>query len=156
MAVRIIKRMKDGHVAQMRRGANQAGPGYVGLPMNFAYYNMPSLTQNFPGGQGSEQGLESAKGISISGDMDTGTYAAPSVTVKSEDQKGVRLTYPLIPRAPAQGERVFAFADIRWNQKTSEVVYFVVEPEISQYDADLIDKAKKILEDRLDVDFFRL
>ncbi|MCK4714971.1 MAG: type II/IV secretion system ATPase subunit, partial [Candidatus Aenigmarchaeota archaeon] len=51
---------------------------------------------------------------------------------------------------------VYAYANIRWNRRASELLYYVVEPEISQYDLDVIDKTKKLLEEKLDIDFFKL
>ncbi|RLJ09179.1 MAG: hypothetical protein DRP15_04155, partial [Candidatus Aenigmatarchaeota archaeon] len=68
----------------------------------------------------------------------------------------VNVYYPLIPRFPKKGETVFAYANIRWDKKTAQLVYYVIEPKITELDKVIIGKTEKILEERLDVDFVKL
>jgi flagellar protein FlaI len=66
------------------------------------------------------------------------------------------LTYPLIPKKPAKGERVMAYARIFWDSKQSKYIYQVNEPEITQEMKNVLVKVKEILEQRLDITFNQL
>ncbi len=78
---------------------------------------------------------------------------------KSETQLDVRrinIIYPLIPRYPKKGERVFAYAHIRWSPKDASLVYYVVEPTLTEEDKKTLNEIKKIIMEKLDVDFSAL
>ncbi|MBU0530767.1 MAG: type II/IV secretion system ATPase subunit, partial [Nanoarchaeota archaeon] len=74
----------------------------------------------------------------------------------TELRKGLNLKYPLIPKKPAQGEIVYAQANIKWNPHINQLTYSVIEPPLTQYDLDVIRAIKTDLEERLDVDFTKL
>ncbi|MBI4019769.1 MAG: Flp pilus assembly complex ATPase component TadA, partial [Candidatus Aenigmarchaeota archaeon] len=69
---------------------------------------------------------------------------------------GFNVSYPLIPKQPRRGERVFAMANIRWDPASGEVIYNVIEPPLSAEDKQITEKIKKELEERLDIDFIKL
>ncbi len=75
---------------------------------------------------------------------------------KPESLKGINITYNLIPRSPKKGEQILAYANIKWNPKMGEVVYYVIEPKITKADVEAIENVKRLLEERLDVDFIKL
>lgn len=75
---------------------------------------------------------------------------------RKEMQVGTNIFYSLIPRYPKKGERVFAYSNIKWDEKLQELVYDVIEPQITQADVELIERIKRDLEDRLDIDFTKL
>lgn len=77
-------------------------------------------------------------------------------TGKGESREGVNISYPLIPRDPKRGETIYAYAILRWEPDKGQVIYNVIEPDVSQNDLDIIEKAKRRLEEILDVDFYKL
>jgi flagellar protein FlaI len=87
-------------------------------------------------------------------------FANESMTLQKSpmQEHGVRLdlTYPLIPKKPAKGERVMAYARIFWDPKQSKYIYQVNEPEITQEMKNILEKVKEILEQRLDIQFNQL
>lgn len=74
----------------------------------------------------------------------------------TEEEERISMRYPLIPRSPAKGEPVFAYANIFWDKKSASYLYQVIEPELSRKLSDLLIKIKELLEERLDVDFSKL
>ncbi len=76
--------------------------------------------------------------------------------IKPEEEKTIRITYPLIPARPKKGEPVFAYAMIFWDERANKYVYQLVEPELSLKLREILDKIKDLLEQRLDVDFSKL
>jgi flagellar protein FlaI len=66
------------------------------------------------------------------------------------------LSYPLIPRDPKPGEKVFAFAKIYWDKRRQNYFYELVEPKIDERIKEIIEKIKDIIEQRLDVDLSKL
>lgn len=99
---------------------------------------------------------EETGGIEISTDVDFAKTIPPLPRRNGYNIKNVKMIYPLIPRNPAKGDKIYAYADIRWDKRTGELIYRVVEPQISKYDAEVIENVKKILEEKLDIDFFKL
>lgn len=86
----------------------------------------------------------------------------PELTPKSEiripirkmpeeriDLKQVNEWRPLIQ---IEGKN-FAWANIRWEPKEGALVYFVIEPPLTPEDQENIEKIKKLLEQKLDIDF---
>ncbi len=84
----------------------------------------------------------------------------PLTTPLSSDEKemlrGIDITYPLIPEAPARSERVYAYARIKWDGRRNELTYSVVEPAITDRERGIVEAVKRELEERLDIDFMRL
>ena len=72
------------------------------------------------------------------------------------EQQKISLTYPLIPKKPAKGEPIFAYAKISWDAENNRNFYQLVEPEISDKLKDLLKKIKDLLEEKLDIDFSKL
>jgi len=72
-----------------------------------------------------------------------------------EIKKGVTI-YPLIPRNPKKGEKIFAYARIFWDEKANKYVYQLVEPPLSDKIKSLMNKLRELLEQRLEVDFSKL
>jgi len=73
-----------------------------------------------------------------------------------EERKKISLTYPLIPRKPKKGEKIFAYVRIYWEPRQHKYIYEVVEPEITENLKKLMPKIKELLEEKLDVDFSKL
>ncbi len=65
----------------------------------------------------------------------------------------INVKYPLIPRNPKQGQKVFAYAHIRWSQKDYSLVYYVIEPKLTPREKSILEKVKKIIMERLDIEF---
>ena len=63
----------------------------------------------------------------------------------------ISLKYPLIPKKPKHGEKVFASAFIHWNG--NEYIYEVIEPKIGEYVKNVIKKIKEFIVDKIDVNF---
>jgi flagellar protein FlaI len=82
--------------------------------------------------------------------------AASKTAEELEELRSTRRQYNLIPYSPAKGEFVFAYATIEWSEAVGELVYTVHEPQITRYDLDVVEKVKRELEERLDVDFTKL
>ncbi len=72
------------------------------------------------------------------------------------DLRRIDIRYPLIPRKPKRGERVFAYAWIRWSSRDSALVYYVIEPQLSNEEKHLLERVKKIITEKLDVEFTAL
>ncbi|MEM5871777.1 MAG: type II/IV secretion system ATPase subunit [Candidatus Aenigmatarchaeota archaeon] len=93
-------------------------------------------------------------------EMEIPKTPTPLITPLSSEEKEmlrrVDITYPLIPEKPAKGEKVYAYARIKWEPQKNELVYYVVEPQISPKDKEIIEFVKRELEERLDIDFIRI
>jgi archaeal flagellar protein FlaI len=76
--------------------------------------------------------------------------------IEEEDTKIVKMRYPLIPNAPKQGERVFAWANIYFDQRYNELVYDVVEPPLTNDQKILIDEIKEYIQEKLDINFSQI
>jgi flagellar protein FlaI len=68
----------------------------------------------------------------------------------------VSLSYPLIPRSPKEGEKIFAFAKIYWDRRRQTYFYELVEPKLNDKMKETIKRIKELLEQRLDVDLSKL
>ena len=149
-ASRVMRRMREGYAAASRRREEQRPARqvpYIPYPYPQGYPELP------PAPRPPEK---RPAGIEISGELRPVT-SVPLVTESDKSRlSDINMVYPLIPRSPAQGESVYAYANIQWNRKLGELIYYVVEPRITQYDLDVIASTKKVLEERLDIDFFKL
>jgi flagellar protein FlaI len=81
------------------------------------------------------------------------------VKLSKKEEIGIKkepIVYPLIPKSPKKGEKIFAYARIFWDEKNSRYVYEVVEPPLSPKLKELMNKLKELLEQKLEVDFSKL
>ncbi|QGA80251.1 type II/IV secretion system ATPase subunit [Candidatus Nanohalobium constans] len=77
-------------------------------------------------------------------------------TTDDEDLTDVDITYPLVPADPDEGEMVYAWAHIHWNEREGELVYEVVEPERTPELDQKIEHITDIMERSFDIDFNQL
>ncbi len=63
-----------------------------------------------------------------------------------------RLSYPLIPRTAKSIDEAIAFADIHWDDKTEEMVYFLHEPKLDDIDKHALGQISKLLEEKLEIE----
>ncbi|MDY6770907.1 MAG: type II/IV secretion system ATPase subunit [Candidatus Nanohaloarchaea archaeon] len=74
-----------------------------------------------------------------------------------EDQaEDVSMQYPLIPSAPSQDERVFAWVDIQYHSNEDELIYRLHEPDLTQRMEEVLDEVENQLKEQIDVDFGQL
>jgi flagellar protein FlaI len=66
------------------------------------------------------------------------------------------MAYSLIPRKPGKNEPIFAYVKIYWVPELSRYVYQVVEPELTEKIAGIMNKIKDLLEQKLDINFAKL
>jgi flagellar protein FlaI len=155
VAKAIVRRMRDGCIAITREGSL---PQQV--PQNVPIQAAPQLYQYKAVAKEPEQAPQPPAVVGIQ--IAQAPEEVEAVTPVIRESKGarklqdLRMKYPLIPREPGKGEPVFALANIGWSSKAGELVYNVVEPSITAYDMEVIDNTKKILEEKLDIDFFKL
>jgi len=65
----------------------------------------------------------------------------------------MNIVYPLVPRKPARGENVLAYARIFWDEKQNRHIYQVIEPHMTAVLKEALVKVKEVLEQRLDIEF---
>jgi len=73
-----------------------------------------------------------------------------------EQKKDIDVRYPLIPNEPEQGERVFAWAHIFYDEINEELVYHLKEPDLDSSNQQVLNKVEDLLKERIDVDFAQL
>ena len=66
----------------------------------------------------------------------------------------ISIKYPLIP--PSSKGRVFASANIFWDDIRHEFVYRVMEPELSKENAEILKKVKEFIQEKINIDFTKL
>jgi flagellar protein FlaI len=71
-------------------------------------------------------------------------FEFPEVT----DIKKINVTYPLL--------EPFAYANIKWNEETKELMYYVIEPEMSKEENELLKKISDTLIELIEVDLSAL
>ncbi len=76
--------------------------------------------------------------------------------LKKESLHEIDVYYNLVPRFPKRGEKVFAYARIKWSPEKNQLVYSVIEPQLSQGDLEIMEETRRTLEERLDIDFIKL
>ncbi len=84
------------------------------------------------------------------------TYFRAEIKGEEMDKTKVNIIYPLIPRKPAKGQQVFAYANIKWSPRENALVYYLIEPALSDTEKELLNQIKSTLIERLDVDFAAL
>jgi flagellar protein FlaI len=101
--------------------------------------------------------VKKPEGIEIpTGRWSRGAMPAAGTGELEEELRAIDIYYPLIPYSPKRGEKIFAYARIKWDPKEGAVVYNVIEPKLSLEDKETIEKIKKMLEERLDISFTKL
>jgi len=91
---------------------------------------------------------EKEAGASIKEPPITERLKAPEV-----DLRQVNIAYTLIPSG---GDVPFAAVNIKWSKRDSALVYYVLEPALSNEEIDLLEKIKTTLIEKLDIDFSTL
>ena len=74
-------------------------------------------------------------------------------TEEDEGMSDVDVTYPLIPEDPDEGEIVYAWAHITWDEERGELIYNVIEPDMKPKTEKVLKQIQEILERSLDVNF---
>ena len=72
---------------------------------------------------------------------------------EDEGMSDVEVTYPLIPEDPDEGEIVYAWAHITWDDDRGELIYKVIEPDMKPKTKKVLENIREILERSLEVDF---
>ena len=75
---------------------------------------------------------------------------------KTFEHESFSLNYPLVPRNPKPGEKVFAEVKIYWDKRRQSYFYELVEPKLDEKTKETFDKIKELIEHRLDVDLSKL
>jgi type IV secretory pathway ATPase VirB11/archaellum biosynthesis ATPase/intein/homing endonuclease len=147
-ALRVLKRIREGYLELFRRKheAYRSSIEATQPPHPHPPYVSPAQPAR----------EEPSRGIEISGEGKLLAAVPPITRPDKSLLKTLNIVYPLIPRDPSRGQKVYAYADIRWSRRQGELIYYVVEPQISRYDFDIMMSAMRVLEERLDIDFFKL
>jgi flagellar protein FlaI len=77
-------------------------------------------------------------------------------TEDDQDLTDVDVTYPLVPQDPEDGEMVYAWAHISWSEERGELIYSIIEPELTPELERKIDRIQDIMERSFDIDFSQL
>jgi len=152
----IVKNFRKGYKVLKRREEEKAAQGRFGPGGNYfaGQFIMPGMLMQ-PGGKKGKKKLKEIQGIEIPSKLDFARR--PLKSKESESQlRNINISYHLIPSKPKPGEDIFAYANIVWDSKRGEVVYSIIEPDITQGDKETIEKVKADLEERLNVDFTKL
>jgi hypothetical protein len=146
----IIKALRTGYILRQRKKEKRKTflEGQFFLP--------PGMPMGMPPKIETEKlEIEKAKGIEI-----PVKFKPAGMPMRTEEEKAflreVNIFYNLIPRAPKKGELVFAYVNVKWDEKTGQILYQVKEPSITQADKEMIENIKRDLEERLDIDFTKL
>ena len=87
-------------------------------------------------------------GVSITEPIGTVRIKEPEI-----DLREVNVAYTLIPSG---SDVPFAASNIKWSNRDSALVYYVIEPVLTAVETDLLDKIKTTLIEKLDIDFSTL
>jgi flagellar protein FlaI len=77
-------------------------------------------------------------------------------TEDDQDLSDVDVTYPLVPADPEEGETVYAWAHITWVEREGELVYNIIEPDLTPELEEKIGRIQNIMERSFDIDFSQL
>lgn len=152
----VIKKLKAAQAAKGKPAPVPAEKGVAIPPAGAAptFVPVPYPVAAPPAPGAAEEEFRPPEGIEI---REAGPATGkPAKFEKRVSLEGVNIFYPLVPRGPRQGERVFAYANIRWDPRVGTVIYNIVEPKMSEADWALIDAIKSELEERLDIDITKL
>ncbi len=102
-----------------------------------------------------EEEAGSSKGI----DLPTpGAFSEELVEEANDDEDltDVNIAYPLVPADPDEGEIVYAWAHIKWDEEMGELIYDIVEPEMDEKTEKAYEKIQDIMQRSFDVNFEEL
>lgn len=155
----IAKRFIKGAKARKKRSRETGGPegygaGYGALPIPITQKLDVELKEKEKRGLLDEEKLKT--GVALPTGKEISLSAKFRMPTDTAELHAVNIKYPLIPSSPKQGERVLAYAHIKWNKKTGSLVYNVIEPKLTAEDKVLVENIKRDIEERLDVDFSKL
>lgn len=74
----------------------------------------------------------------------------------NESLTDVDIAYPLVPADPDDGEIVYAWAHITWEEDEGELIYKIVEPELDRQTREAYEKIIEIMERSFDINFDNL
>ena len=100
-----------------------------------------------------EEEIEEVDGVEVPA---PGKFRPEAIEQEDEGDRSlsdVEVTYPLVPEDPDEGELVYAWAHITWDENMGELVYKVIEPELDPNTEKILNKIKDILERSFDIDF---
>ncbi|MFO7794388.1 MAG: type II/IV secretion system ATPase subunit [Candidatus Nanohaloarchaea archaeon] len=82
-----------------------------------------------------------------------GPFSPDDVQDFSDDEKlsDVDVTYPLIPSEPEDGEMVYAWAHIKWDEQKGELIYNIIEPDLTPRTEAVLEKIQDIMERSFDI-----
>ncbi|MFP4038188.1 MAG: type II/IV secretion system ATPase subunit [Candidatus Nanohaloarchaea archaeon] len=72
-------------------------------------------------------------------------------TSEQENLTDVEVKYPLIPADPDEGEIVYAWAYIAWDESAGELKYHVIEPELTSRTEAVLNRIQDIMERSFDI-----
>jgi flagellar protein FlaI len=151
----VVSKLKRGYLSKRKRERKY----YIPEEAPPYYYPPVPYKEGEPGKKKSkkeEKVEKELEGIEIS-KIPTSVGGLPLMVGETpESLKDINITYNLVPRSPKKGEQIFSYANIKWNPKTGGVVYYVIEPNITKADLETIENVKRLLEERLDIDFIKL
>ena len=84
---------------------------------------------------------------------DIETERPEEAVLTEEDIKVIDMKYPLVPREPKKGERVFAYAHVRYESRLNEIVYYIIEPPLNMHAKQILENVKEFIQEKLDVNF---
>lgn len=127
---------------------------FAGLIERLRKANHPELYEKEQEEEEEEKGVEGVE-LPAPGSFQPGM-------VESEDEedgdtlRDVDVSYPLVPKDPEPGDIVYAWAHINYDEENGELVYRIIEPDLSPDTKRILEKIKHILERSFDVDFTEL
>ncbi len=74
-------------------------------------------------------------------------------TDEAFDPSSVSMKYPLIPKNPKQGGRVYSYAEIFFDKMSGEMIYKLHEPELNDGTKIFLNDIKDYIQEKIDVNF---
>ncbi|MBN1222974.1 MAG: hypothetical protein JXB23_06970, partial [Candidatus Aminicenantes bacterium] len=156
---KIVGKLKSGYLLSKRKpkeGGESSSTKETMMVFGMGQQFMPG----FPGAPGTgvpeEEVAKESPGIAVEVSKIPSPLTAPLSSEEKEMLRGMDEKYPLIPENPGRNEKIYAYARIKWDPTKNELVYFVVEPQLSEREDRMVEYVKKELEERLDIDFMKL
>jgi archaeal flagellar protein FlaI len=103
-----------------------------------------------------EKKMEEKDKIEIEGITIPKKFKAIPYLPTTQQPKEFYISYPLIPKNPKPGEKVFAFVKIYWDKRKQSYFYEVIEPKLDEKMKEIIKKIKELIEQRLDIDLSKM
>jgi len=73
-----------------------------------------------------------------------------------EDLTDVNIAYPLVPPDPDEGELVYAWGHITWDEEAGELIYKIIEPELGEKAEEAYRRIVEIMQRSFDINFEEL